>query len=107
MEPIIKALLEYGVLGVVCAMLVLWIVAKDRQFTVERKELQDRLSAEQAQRVRDAQKFTALALDLQSKVHEAIGIVKTQVAAFQNQNTLLERIAAKLPAKKGASDGTT
>lgn len=88
-------------------MLVVWIWTKDKQHTVERKELQEKLSAEQAQRVRDAQKFTALALDLQSKVHEAIGIVHAQVGAFQSQNHLLERIAAKLPAKKEASDGTT
>lgn len=88
-------------------MLVVWIVAKDKQFTVERKALQDKLSAEQAQRVRDAQKFTSLALELQAKVHKAIDVVSSQISAFQQQNTLLERIAAKLPAKKGSSDGSS
>lgn len=88
-------------------MLVVWIWTKDKQHTAERKELQRELSAEQSQRVKDAQRFTALALELQGKVHEAIGVVKSQVEAFQGQNHLLERIAAKLPAKKETSNGTT
>lgn len=106
MDLIIKALLEYGVLGIICALLVVWIWTKDKQHTAERKELQRELSAEQAQRVKDAQRFTALALELQGKVHEALGVVKTQVEAFQNQNHLLERIASKLPARKETSNGT-
>jgi hypothetical protein len=90
-----------------CALLVVWIWQKDKQHTAERKELQASLATETAQRVKDAQRFTALALELQGKVHDAIGVVKDQIEAFQDQNHLLERIAAKLPSKRGSSDGAT
>jgi hypothetical protein len=105
METILQALLGNGVLGIMCALLVVWIWTKDKQQTAERKELLLQLANETAQRVKDAQKFTGLALDLQAKVLAAIEVVKDQVETFQGQNAILERIASKLPSKKGGSDG--
>lgn len=61
MEPIIKTLLEHGVLGMACVALGWMLFRKDAE-----------LSALHRERVADAQKFTDQAIALQGRAIEAM-----------------------------------
>jgi hypothetical protein len=86
---VVQPLLQHGVLGIMCVLLIGWIYWKEKQFRQDladaaatakadreaadnrQKALQAELGAEQKARVEDAQRFTGLALELQSHAVEA------------------------------------
>lgn len=104
MQPT-QELLQYGVLGVVCVVLLGWIYYKDRQtlsevkdlreaHRVELSSLRESLSSEQTSRVDDAKAFTTTALDLQQRV---IGTI-TEIRGIVNEYGALSETVAELVA---------
>jgi hypothetical protein len=63
---------HYGLPGILIALLLVWIVRQDMAKTKAYQDYAEALKAEQDARIADAQKYMALALDLQSKVIEAV-----------------------------------
>ena len=86
-------LLQYGVLGVLCFILLGWIYYKDKQASSELRDLRaahraelasvaESLKAEQTLRVEDAKAFTAIALELQSRAIEAVTEIRGIVEEY-------------------------
>ena len=103
MDLVIQGLLQHGVLGIMCALLVFWIYRKDQQQIAERQahldQLQvfgDQLSAEQLARVADAQKFTTTALELQAKAIEACSALRDSVDEFGRLGNLVEKFVKQM-----------
>jgi len=105
MDAIIQLLLQHGVLGIMCALLVLWIYRKDQQGISEHeahlsqiKDFGERLSAEQVARVADAQRFTETALELQAKAIEACSALRESVEEYKRLGDLMEKSIATMKA---------
>lgn len=107
-----EALLQHGVLGIMCMLLVGWIWYKDKQHLAELKELRasqqaevkelrGSLSAEQAERIGDAQQFTTTALELQGKVIESVGEIRGIVEEYGRLGDVVGELVAVLKRRNG------
>jgi hypothetical protein len=110
MDSVMQALLQHGVLGIMCVLLIGWIYNMDRQNRLDRatdataakverdaadqrqKSLQSELAVEQRARVEDAQRFTGLALQLQGQAVEACGALKSHLGEYKRQADLVEQL---------------
>ena len=108
MDTIVQPFLQYGVLGIMCAVLVLWIYTLDKQTRAERSAaavqaradleaaeerrsaLQGELATEQRARVEDAQRFTGIALQLQGQAVEACSNLKRNTSEYKRLAELVE-----------------
>jgi len=114
MDTILQGLLQYGALGIICALLVVWIYRKDQQQVAERlaylaqiKDFGEQIKAEQLARVQDAQKFTETALALQDKAIEACGALRDSVDEHGRLGNLVEKLIDQMKiytATKAARD---
>jgi hypothetical protein len=104
MDSVMQALLQHGVLGIMCVLLIGWIYNMDRQNRLDRatdataakverdaadqrqKSLQSELAVEHAQR------FTGLALQLQGQAVEACGALKSHLGEYKRQADLVEQL---------------
>jgi len=114
MDSSVQALLNHGVLGLMCFLLICWIYAMDRKSRADladagkraredretadkrQKELQDELAAEQKARVDDAQRYTKLALDLQGQAVEACQSLKGHLGEYRRMTDLVEDVVRLL-----------
>lgn len=82
MLEILKLAGDYGLPGIFIALLCLWIWTKDRQYVAKDaeykksfEELNTKLITEAQLRVKDAQAYTDLALNLQEEVIKSISTI--------------------------------
>lgn len=64
-QTFLESLLSHGPLGIVCAILLVWIHRKDKELQTER-----------AARVEDAKAYTTMAVALQREVMTAVATVR-------------------------------
>lgn len=102
----LKGLGEYGVLGLLVFVLVLWLARlyghsrtdarayrKDARLHQKEKEaLLERLQKEQGLRISDAQRLTDLVLKLQAEVISSVASIKTA----STENAKLRKLVAEL-----------
>lgn len=91
MLEILKFASDYGLPGIFIALLCLWIWTKDRQETTKDKahqkaleELNNKLVAEAQLRVKDAQAYTDLALNLQEEVIKSVNTISANSVGNYN-----------------------
>ena len=94
---VVQPLLQHGVLGIMCVLMLGWIYRMDKRFREDlaaaqaeakaerdeaerrQKSIQDEIATEQRARVEDAQRFTKTALDLQAQAVEACASLKAHL----------------------------
>jgi hypothetical protein len=125
MDAFVQAMLQHGVLGLLCAMLLTWSITLDRRARIdakaaataleserkraiadrdaaetksrtEREALQSELAAEQHARIEDAQRYTKLALDLQDRALEACKTLRDHVTEYKRLADSVESLAGTL-----------
>jgi hypothetical protein len=110
MDSVVQGLLNHGVLGLMCLLLVLWIYSSDRNYRSDRSKwdkqtiadreaadkhrnaLQDELATEQRARVEDAQRYTKLALELQGQAVEACQGLRSHLDEYRRIANLVESV---------------
>jgi Mg2+/citrate symporter len=98
---VVQPLLQHGVLGIMCVLMLGWIYRMDKRFREDlaaaqeaakgerdsaekrQKDLQNELATEQRARVEDAQRFTNLALELQAQAVEACSALKGHLSEYK------------------------
>jgi hypothetical protein len=99
MLEILKFASDYGLPGIFIALLCLWIWTKDRQYVTKDQEhkksieeLNAKLVAEAQLRVKDAQAYTDLALNLQEEVIKSVSTISQNSVGNYNLCTSVDNL---------------
>jgi hypothetical protein len=105
-------MLQYGVLGILCFILLGWIYYKDKQGITDLKEMREAHKAEvkaltqslrdeQTARIDDAKAFNTLALDLQQQAIAAVTEIRGIVEEYGNIGGVVSDLVAVLQRRNG------
>lgn len=89
---------NYGLPGVIIALLCLWVYVKDKQFRDRQKEFDDQLDkahqllrGEQTQRVEDAKSYAKSSMDLQASVLQGVASLEASTAEHSKLCATVEK----------------